>query len=54
MNQKVKTVLMILAALYVISPIDVMPGAFDDLIMVLLSMAAQKKSWLPGVIRKVI
>lgn len=54
MSQKMKVVLMILAALYVISPIDIMPGPVDDLIMIFLTLAAQKRSGITGKVVKTI
>ena len=48
MNQKMKIVLIILAALYVVSPVDVMPGPVDDLIVLLLSLAAQRRPKITG------
>lgn len=43
MNGVTKGMLIVLAILYVISPIDALPGPIDDIIVVLLSIAAQKK-----------
>ena len=48
MNQKMKIALIILAALYAVSPIDVMPGPVDDLIVLLLSIAAQRRTRITG------
>ena len=44
MNDTMKGMLIVLVVLYVISPIDLCPGPVDDLIVVLLGMAANKKS----------
>lgn len=38
-----KSVILILVIVYVISPIDVCPGPVDDLIVLLMGLAAQKK-----------
>ena len=35
--------LIILVILYIISPLDVMPGSVDDIIVILLGMATQKR-----------
>ena len=44
MNDTMKGMLIVLVVLYVISPIDFCPGPVDDLIVVLLGVAANKKS----------
>ena len=41
-----KIMLMVLVILYVISPIDAMPGPIDDVIVLLLGFAAKKESVL--------
>lgn len=38
-----KSVILILVIVYMISPIDVCPGPVDDLIVLLMGLAAQKK-----------
>ena len=38
-----KGMLVVLVILYVISPIDLMPGPIDDLLVILLGIAAQKR-----------
>lgn len=38
-----KGMLIVLVILYVISPIDLMPGPIDDLLVILLGIAAQKR-----------
>ena len=43
MNQTMKILLAIFMVVYVVSPIDAMPGPMDDLIMILLSIAAQRR-----------
>ena len=35
--------LIVLTIVYVVSPADLMPGPIDDIIVVLFSMAAQKR-----------
>lgn len=47
MNQITKVLLLVFMVIYVISPIDAVPGPIDDLIVILLSMAAQRKMRLP-------
>ena len=42
MNGVVKGMLLVLIILYVISPIDLCPGPIDDIIVILLGVAAQK------------
>ena len=42
MNDFMKGMMVVLVILYVISPIDFMPGPIDDLIVVLLAVAAGK------------
>ena len=44
MNAVAKVMLIMFMALYVISPIDCAPGPIDDIIIVLVSLAAQKRS----------
>lgn len=43
MNDVMKGMLIILVVIYVISPIDFVPGPVDDLIVILLELANQKK-----------
>lgn len=43
MDGVMKGMLIILVILYVVSPIDLMPGPVDDVIMILLGLAAQKR-----------
>ena len=43
MDGVMKGMLIILVILYVISPLDVMPGPVDDIIVMLLGLAAQKR-----------
>ena len=38
-----KGVLLVTVILYVLSPIDLCPGPIDDLLIILLGFAAQKK-----------
>ncbi len=42
MNDFMKGMILVLVILYVVSPIDVCPGPIDDLIVVLLGVAARK------------
>jgi hypothetical protein len=43
MENIIKGMLIVIVVLYVISPVDFMPGPIDDLIAVLLGAAANKK-----------
>ena len=43
MNSVVKGMLLVLMILYIVSPIDACPGPVDDIIVLLLGIAAQKK-----------
>ena len=47
MNKITKVLLLVFVVLYVVSPVDAVPGPVDDLIVVLLSIAAQRKMRLP-------
>lgn len=47
MNRLTKVLILVAMMIYVVSPIDACPGPIDDLIVVLLSMAAQRKMMLP-------
>jgi len=42
MNGTMKGMLLVLAVLYAISPIDLCPGPIDDIIVLVLAFAAQK------------
>ncbi len=44
MKGMAKVVLALFVLLYVVSPVDLCPGPIDDLIVVLLSLAAQKRA----------
>lgn len=44
MNTFMKIMLVVLAILYCVSPIDALPGPIDDIVVVALAFAAQKKS----------
>ena len=46
MNQKMKILLAIFVVLYVVSPVDAMPGPIDDLILILLNIGAQRRMQL--------
>lgn len=39
-----QVLIIIFLILYVISPVDLLPGPFDDIIVTLLGLAASKKS----------
>ncbi|EWM54003.1 hypothetical protein [Ruminococcus flavefaciens] len=43
MNDVMKGMLIVLVIIYVISPIDFVPGPVDDFIVILLGLASQKK-----------
>ncbi|MBR4628374.1 MAG: hypothetical protein IKO47_11905 [Ruminococcus sp.] len=43
MNDVMKGMLIILVIIYVISPIDFVPGPVDDIIVILLGIASQKE-----------
>ena len=43
MNKLMKLFLIIAVAAYVISPSDALPGPIDDIVIMLLGMAANKK-----------
>ena len=43
MNGVMKGMLIMLVIIYVISPVDFVPGPVDDIIVVLLGLAAQKR-----------
>ena len=42
MNSFVKGMLVMYIVLYIVSPVDAMPGPIDDFIVLLLVLAAQK------------
>jgi len=42
MNNSMKTLILVVVLVYVISPIDAVPGPIDDVIVALLGMAARK------------
>ncbi|MDO4648465.1 MAG: hypothetical protein Q4B26_07420 [Eubacteriales bacterium] len=39
-----KGMLLVLMILYIVSPIDLMPGPIDDVIVLLIGIAAQKRT----------
>lgn len=45
-NKIVKLLIFAIMVVYVVSP-DLFPGPVDDILMILLGMAAQKKNLLP-------
>lgn len=44
MNGAAKGMLIVLVVLYIVSPVDLCPGPVDDLIVLLVALAAQKGS----------
>lgn len=44
MNDFAKGIIVVAILLYIVSPIDAMPGPIDDLIVLLLGIAAQRKN----------
>ena len=42
MNGVAKGMLLVLVFLYIVSPVDLCPGPIDDLIVLMLGIAAQK------------
>ncbi|MCQ2495996.1 MAG: DUF1232 domain-containing protein [Lachnospiraceae bacterium] len=44
MKNGMKGMLLVLAILYVISPIDACPGPIDDLLVVIMTMASQRRT----------
>lgn len=43
MNGVTKGMLIVLVIIYVISPVDFVPGPVDDFIVILMALASQKK-----------
>lgn len=43
MNSIAKGMLLVFVVIYIISPVDLCPGPIDDLIVLIISMAAQKR-----------
>ena len=43
MNSAMKGIIIMAVILYIVSPIDIAPGPIDDLIVLLLGIAASKK-----------
>lgn len=43
MNSFLKVLLVLLVIAYIVSPVDFMPGPIDDIIVILLGVAAEKK-----------
>lgn len=43
MNNLMRTVIIIAAIIYIISPVDAMIGPIDDIIVMMLTYASQKK-----------
>lgn len=43
MNDLMKGLVIMVVLMYIISPIDVTPGPIDDIIVLLLGLAARKK-----------
>ena len=44
MNGAAKGMLIVLVVLYIVSPVDLCPGPVDDLIVLLVTLGAQKGS----------
>lgn len=44
MNGFTKVILIIFLVVYIVSPVDLLPGPVDDIIITLLSVAMTKKS----------
>lgn len=42
MNGVIKGMILVLMLIYVISPVDAMPGPIDDIIVMLMGIAARK------------
>ena len=42
MNDVMKGTILVLMILYVLSPLDAMPGPIDDIIVILIGLAARK------------
>lgn len=43
MSNVTKGIILIMMILYILSPVDVCPGPIDDLIVLIIGMAAQKR-----------
>ena len=43
MNDAMRVMILVLMVLYIVSPIDACPGPIDDLIILLIGIAAQKR-----------
>ena len=43
MDEILKGMLIVLVIIYVITPVDFVPGPIDDILVVLLGLAAQKR-----------
>ena len=41
-NKLVKIILLLFAAVYIVSPVDAAPGPIDDAVVLLISLAAKK------------
>ena len=48
MNGFVKGILFVVVLIYIVSPIDFLPGPVDDIIVLLLGIAAQKGLAIKG------
>ena len=42
MSKVIKGVMMVLSILYILSPVDLMPGPLDDTMVLLINIATQK------------
>ena len=43
MNTFLKVLLIVIAVVYVVSPIDLLPGPIDDIIVIILTYLGEKK-----------
>ena len=48
MNDVAKGMFLVLAILYVLSPVDACPGPVDDLLVLLVALAATKNTQVAG------
>jgi len=46
-NMVIKGIIIVAVIVYIVSPIDALPGPVDDLIVLLLGAAAQKVKFIP-------
>jgi uncharacterized membrane protein YkvA (DUF1232 family) len=48
MNDFMKALVLVVVLLYIVSPIDALPGPVDDVIVAMLGIAARKKLAVKG------